>query len=71
MASSGSWLPVIDLSRISPQLAAQSGDVDLVVLEGMGRAIETNLYAQLRWGAFWCHICHRVAWCLLRKCAAL
>lgn len=32
---------------MSSQLAEASHDVDLVVLEGMGRAIETNLHANL------------------------
>lgn len=32
---------------MSQELAAECADVDLVVLEGMGRGIETNLYAQL------------------------
>jgi damage-control phosphatase, subfamily II, stand-alone protein len=30
---------------VSPELAAAAADADLVVLEGMGRAIETNLNA--------------------------
>lgn len=45
VVNSGNDLPVIDLSSISPELALISVDTDLVVLEGMGRAIETNLYA--------------------------
>ena len=45
VCSSGSDLPVIDLTRISPRLAAEVEGADLVVLEGMGRAIETNLRA--------------------------
>ena len=31
--------------QLSPECVAAAEDVDLVVLEGMGRAIETNLYA--------------------------
>lgn len=46
--NSGSDLPVIDLSNISAELAYATEDVDLVVLEGMGRGIETNLYAQFK-----------------------
>lgn len=45
VVSSGSGLPVIDLSALSPGLAAACEGADLVVLEGMGRAIETNLGA--------------------------
>jgi type II pantothenate kinase len=43
--ASGSDLPVIDLRYISPELAAASAQADLVILEGMGRGIESNLRA--------------------------
>ena len=46
VVSSGSDLPVIDLSRTSTALAEAAKGADLVVLEGMGRAIETNLRAK-------------------------
>ena len=42
---SGNDLPVIDLRNTSPDLAAAAADADLVILEGMGRGIETNLLA--------------------------
>ncbi|GLJ23706.1 hypothetical protein SUGI_0449170 [Cryptomeria japonica] len=48
VVNSGSDLPVIDLSYVSPELAYVANDADLVILEGMGRAIETNLYAQFK-----------------------
>jgi uncharacterized protein with ATP-grasp and redox domains len=50
IVSSGSCDPVIDLSNVSPALAAitLASNVDLVILEGMGRAIETNLYAMFK-----------------------
>ncbi|KAJ6792926.1 uncharacterized protein M6B38_381690 [Iris pallida] len=48
IANSGNDLPVIDLTNISPELAFLANDADLVILEGMGRAIETNLYAQMK-----------------------
>ncbi|GBG83251.1 hypothetical protein CBR_g36866 [Chara braunii] len=48
VVSSGSDLPVIDLLNVSPELAWAADDADLVVLEGMGRAIETNLYAEFK-----------------------
>lgn len=35
--------------QVSTELAEAAEDVDLVILEGMGRAIETNL-----WAAFAC-----------------
>lgn len=31
--------------QLSPECVAAAEDVDLIVVEGMGRAIETNLYA--------------------------
>lgn len=46
--ASGCGTPLIDLSRVTPQLAervTQRG-VDLVILQGMGRAIESNLHAR-------------------------
>ena len=46
VCSSGSDLPVIDLARLSPGMVAEAEGADLVVLEGMGRAIETNLRAR-------------------------
>ncbi len=42
--ASGNGTPLIDLKRISEALAAEAADADLLVLEGMGRALETNLY---------------------------
>ena len=47
VVSSGNDLGVIDLSRVGAEVAAEAADsCDLVVLEGMGRGIETNLDAQ-------------------------
>ncbi|KAK1632607.1 hypothetical protein QYE76_006922 [Lolium multiflorum] len=48
VVNSGNDMPVIDLSRVSPELAYMANDADLVVLEGNGRGIETNLYAQMK-----------------------
>ncbi len=42
---SGNDLPVIDLAAVSEELSAECRGVDLVILEGMGRAIETNLHS--------------------------
>ncbi|MEM6391783.1 MAG: ARMT1-like domain-containing protein [Planctomycetota bacterium] len=49
LVASGNWAPLIDLSRVSPALAdaVVERGVDLVVLEGMGRAVESNLDARL------------------------
>ncbi|RAL39779.1 unnamed protein product [Cuscuta campestris] len=48
IANSGNDLPVIDLTRISQELAYLASNADIVILEGMGRGIETNLYAQFK-----------------------
>ncbi|XP_022749096.1 uncharacterized protein At2g17340-like isoform X1 [Durio zibethinus] len=47
-ANSGNDLPVIDLTRVSQKLAYLASDAGLVILEGMGRGIETNLYARFK-----------------------
>jgi damage-control phosphatase, subfamily II, stand-alone protein len=44
--SSGTAEPLIDLARISGELNAAAADADLVILEGMGRGIASNLDAQ-------------------------
>ncbi|XP_028796450.1 uncharacterized protein At2g17340-like isoform X2 [Neltuma alba] len=46
VANSGNDLPVIDLTRVSQEIACLANDTDLVILEGMGRGIETNLHAE-------------------------
>ncbi|MCX5661355.1 MAG: ARMT1-like domain-containing protein [Planctomycetota bacterium] len=45
LVASGNGLPLIDLTRISGELveATERRAVDLVVLEGMGRGVESNL----------------------------
>lgn len=52
---SGNWAPLIDLSRVSPQLVAVCDElpIDLVVLEGMGRSIESNFEVELRCETLW------------------
>jgi type II pantothenate kinase len=46
---SGNDAPLIDLAAVSPELAMEvtRREVDLVVLEGMGRAVESNFNAAL------------------------
>jgi type II pantothenate kinase len=46
MVSTGTGEPLIDLGGISPELNSSSADADLVVLEGMGRGVESNLDAE-------------------------
>ncbi|KAI4351892.1 hypothetical protein L6164_006196 [Bauhinia variegata] len=48
IANSGNDLPVIDLTRVSQELSYLANDADFVILEGMGRGIETNLYARFK-----------------------
>ena len=43
--STGTGEPLIDLSAVSPALNAAADDADLVILEGMGRGVESNLDA--------------------------
>ena len=43
--STGTGEPLIDLSRVSRALNEAAADADLVVIEGMGRGVESNLDA--------------------------
>ena len=45
VCASGSGSPCLDFRRISRELCEYSTGVDLIVLEGMGRAIHTNFKA--------------------------
>ncbi|MDQ3439129.1 MAG: ARMT1-like domain-containing protein, partial [Planctomycetota bacterium] len=44
--SSGTGEPLIDLLGVSQELNRAAADADLVILEGMGRGVESNLDAQ-------------------------
>jgi type II pantothenate kinase len=46
IVSTGTGEPGIDLSNVSDELNRASKDADLVILEGMGRGMETNFDAQ-------------------------
>jgi uncharacterized protein with ATP-grasp and redox domains len=46
VVSTGTGEPLIDLTEVSGELNEAAADADLVVLEGMGRGVESNLYAQ-------------------------
>ena len=48
VVSSGGDTPLIDLSRVSDELNEAAADADLVVLEGMGRAVETNFNTRFK-----------------------
>ena len=43
IVSSGTGEPLIDLSEVSDELNDAAKDADLVILEGMGRGVESNL----------------------------
>ncbi|MBI5723231.1 MAG: DUF89 family protein [Planctomycetes bacterium] len=45
--SSGNDIPLIDLSEVSDELNAAAADADLVIMEGMGRAVESNYRAEM------------------------
>ena len=44
VVSTGNDVPLIDLSEVSDELNAAADDADLVILEGMGRTVESNLH---------------------------
>ena len=45
VVSTGNDIPLIDLSEVSDELNAATEDADLIILEGMGRAVESNFDA--------------------------
>ncbi len=45
IVSTGTGEPLIDLLKVSPELNAAAQDADLVIMEGMGRGVESNLNA--------------------------
>jgi type II pantothenate kinase len=45
--SSGTREPLLDLGQVSDELNQASADADLVVLEGMGRGVESNLEVRM------------------------
>ncbi|MHC4563651.1 MAG: ARMT1-like domain-containing protein [Planctomycetota bacterium] len=48
VVSTGNDVPLIDLSDVSDELNAAAEDADLVILEGMGRAVESNFNASFK-----------------------
>ena len=49
MVSNGQGSPTLDLRRVPDTLADATVGADLVVIEGMGRAIHTNLNTRFKW----------------------
>ncbi|KAK2663750.1 hypothetical protein Ddye_002324 [Dipteronia dyeriana] len=48
VVENGCGSPCIDLRQVSSELAAAAKDADLIVLEGMGRALHTNYNARFK-----------------------
>ncbi|XP_027918978.1 pantothenate kinase 2-like [Vigna unguiculata] len=48
VVENGCGSPCIDFRQVSSELAAAAKDADLVILEGMGRALHTNLNARFK-----------------------
>jgi type II pantothenate kinase len=48
VVSRGNDIPLIDLSGVTDELNQVAADADLVVLEGMGRAVESNFDAHFK-----------------------
>ncbi len=46
--STGTGEPLIDLLEVSDELNAASADADLIIIEGMGRGVESNLNAAFK-----------------------
>jgi len=46
LVGTGTGEPLIDLGAVSPLLNAAAADADLIIIEGMGRGIESNLDAR-------------------------
>ena len=42
VVASGNGIPLIDLSKVSDACNAEAADADLLILEGMGRSVESN-----------------------------
>ncbi len=53
VAASGGELPLLDLRQLPHELVSATADVDLVVLHGMGRAVESNWHARFACDAVW------------------
>jgi len=55
VVESGNWAPLIDLTKVSPQLVqvCEEQKFGLVVLEGMGRSVESNYEVELNADTLW------------------
>lgn len=46
VTGSGNWAPLIDLRKLSDTCVKAIADADMIILQGMGRAVETNYLAE-------------------------
>lgn len=46
LVPSGNGIPLIDFKRVGDDIANEAKDVDLLIIEGMGRALESNYHTQ-------------------------
>jgi len=53
VVSTGNDIPLIDLSQVSDELNAVAADAELVILEGMGRGVESNFNVKLKVDTLW------------------
>ncbi len=53
VVSTGNSLPLIDLSEVADELNEAAADADLVIIEGMGRAVESNFDAKFTVDCLW------------------
>ncbi len=53
VVSTGNDAPLIDLSKVSEELNEAASDADLVILEGMGRGVESNFQAEFSVDTMW------------------
>ncbi|MCK4871677.1 MAG: DUF89 family protein [Phycisphaerales bacterium] len=66
VVATGTSAPILDLTAVSDELAEASASADLVVFEGMGRAVESNWSARLTCETWYLatikdsHVAHRM-----------
>ena len=53
VAATGSTAPLVDLTRLSANFVAATRNADLLILHGMGRAIESNFHVRFGCDTLW------------------
>ncbi|KAG2675866.1 hypothetical protein I3843_12G026800 [Carya illinoinensis] len=62
VVENGCGSPCIDLRQVSSELAAAAKDADLIILEGMGRALHTNFNGRFKCDALKVRLCSCLIW---------